>query len=74
MPKPKPALQLWYRPDRLDHATARQITRRVAQLAETMAVDIAQPVDEINGRPPKKLNLPQKHKASIPRPGEAGQP
>jgi amino acid adenylation domain-containing protein/non-ribosomal peptide synthase protein (TIGR01720 family) len=50
VPGPKLALQLWYRPDRLDHDTARQITRRVAQLAETMAADLAQPVGEINGR------------------------
>jgi non-ribosomal peptide synthase protein (TIGR01720 family) len=46
---PKLALQLWYRPDRLDHGTARQVARRVARLTETMAADLAQSVGKING-------------------------
>lgn len=54
VPGPKLTLQLWYRPDRLDHSTALQIARRVAQLAKTMAADLAQPVGEINGRSPEK--------------------
>ncbi|MBB5959617.1 amino acid adenylation domain-containing protein/non-ribosomal peptide synthase protein (TIGR01720 family) [Saccharothrix tamanrassetensis] len=50
VPGPKLALELWYRPDRLGHDPARQITRRVAQLVETMAADLALPIGEINGR------------------------
>jgi amino acid adenylation domain-containing protein/non-ribosomal peptide synthase protein (TIGR01720 family) len=48
VPGPKLVLQLWYRPDRLAHGTARQIARRVVWLAEMMAADSAQPVGEIN--------------------------
>jgi len=40
-------LQLWYRPDRLDHGTAGQIIQRVAWFAQTMAADLLQPVGEI---------------------------
>ncbi|MGQ0772987.1 MAG: amino acid adenylation domain-containing protein [Pseudonocardiales bacterium] len=47
-PGPKLVLQLWYRPDLLDHGAAQQIVRRVARLSETMAADLAQSVGEIN--------------------------
>ena len=73
-PGPKLALQLWYRPDRLDHGTARQIVQRAARLAETMAADLAQPIGDINGRSSKEPNLSQRHKPfeSIRQPGEVG--
>jgi non-ribosomal peptide synthetase component F len=53
VPGPKLALQLWYRPDRLDRDIARQITRRAARLAEKMAANLTQPIGEINRRSSK---------------------
>ena len=53
---PKLALQLWYRPDRLDHDTAGQILRRMARLAETMAANLLRPIDEINSRSSKQTS------------------
>jgi len=74
VPGPKLILQLWYRPDRLDHGTARQFARRVARLAETMAADLTQPVGEINGPWSEEPRLPRTTQGLIRQPGEVGQP
>jgi amino acid adenylation domain-containing protein/non-ribosomal peptide synthase protein (TIGR01720 family) len=51
-------LQLWYRPDRFDYDTARQIIQRVARWAETMAADLLQPIGEITNRSSKQSDHP----------------
>jgi non-ribosomal peptide synthetase component F len=59
------ALHLWYRPDRLDQDTARQIIQRVARWAETMAADLLQPVGEIASRSSKQPDAKHYHQTQM---------
>jgi non-ribosomal peptide synthase protein (TIGR01720 family) len=57
IPEPTLTLQLWYRPDRLPHRTARQIIQRMAWFVQTMTTS-AEPIGEITNRSSKQSDRP----------------
>jgi hypothetical protein len=50
VPEPSLTLQLWYRPDRLNHDTSQEIIQRMARLVDTIATSLSEPISKITSR------------------------